>query len=92
MSSFGSKIIVLLAGLSLAGCMQATSTSYEKSPEASLKPRDKELLAKARYEKVEVAAPFRRRYIPFIFHFRLLEDRSAGAAGAGLEVGIGAAG
>jgi len=64
MSSLGSKIIVLLAGLSLAGCMQAT-TSFEKSPEASLKPRDKELLAKARYDKVEVAAPFRRAIVDY---------------------------
>ena len=65
MSSIGSKIIVVLAGLSLAGCMQATSTTYEKSPEASLKPRDKELLAKARYDKVEVAAPFRRAIVSY---------------------------
>ena len=65
MSSLGSKIIVLLAGLSLAGCMQATSATYEKSPEASLKPRDKELLAKARYEKVPVAEPFRRAIVNY---------------------------
>ncbi len=64
MPSFASKIVVLLAGLALAGCMQ-TSTSFEKSPEASLKPRDKELLAKATYEKVAVAAPFRRAIVTY---------------------------
>ncbi len=51
--SFGSKIVVVLAGLSLAGCMQTTAT-FEKAPEASLKPRDKEFLAKASYDKVAV--------------------------------------
>lgn len=65
MSSFGSKIIVLLAGLALAGCMQATSATFEKSSDANLKPRDKELLAKAKYEKVEVPQPFRRAIVNY---------------------------
>ena len=64
MSSLISKIILLSAGLALAGCMQ-TSTTFEKSPEASLKPRDKELLAKARYDKVAVAEPFRRAIVSY---------------------------
>ncbi|KQW20742.1 hypothetical protein ASC80_11070 [Afipia sp. Root123D2] len=64
MSSFGSKIAIVLAGAMLAGCMQTTAT-FEKAPEASLKPRDKELLAKARYEKVPVAPPFRRAIVKY---------------------------
>ena len=63
--SFGSKIAIALAGIMLAGCMQTTAT-YEKAPETSLKPRDKEFLAKARYEKVPVAPPFRRAIV--IYH------------------------
>lgn len=65
MSSLASKIIVVFAGLALAGCMQATSTTYEKSSDANLKPRDRELLAKATYEKVAVAAPFRRAIVSY---------------------------
>lgn len=64
MSPLVSKAALLIAGLLLAGCMQ-TSTTYEKSPEANLKPRDKELLAKARYEKVTVAEPFRRAIVTY---------------------------
>ena len=67
MSLFGSKLASLiataLAGALLAGCMQ--TTTYEKSPEANLKPRDKELLAKARYEKVAVAEPYRRAIVNY---------------------------
>ena len=62
--SFGSKIAIALAGIMLAGCMQTTAT-YEKAPETSLKPRDKEFLAKARYEKVPVAPPFRRAIVNY---------------------------
>jgi lipoprotein-anchoring transpeptidase ErfK/SrfK len=65
MSSLISKIILLSAGLALAGCMQSTSTTFEKSPEASLKPRDKELLAKAQYDKIAVAPPFRRAIVGY---------------------------
>ncbi len=64
MSSLSSKIAVVIAALALGGCMQ-TSTSFEKAPEASLKPRDKEFLAKATYDKVTVAPPFRRAIVSY---------------------------
>lgn len=63
MSSFGTKLGLLAASLMLAGCMQ--TTTFEKAPEASLKPRDKELLAQARYEKVPVAEPYRRAIVSY---------------------------
>jgi lipoprotein-anchoring transpeptidase ErfK/SrfK len=65
MSSFISRIAVLLTGIMLAGCMQGISTSFETAPEASLKPRDKELLAKARYEKTTPPEPFRRAIVNY---------------------------
>jgi lipoprotein-anchoring transpeptidase ErfK/SrfK len=63
MPSFASKLLLLAAGAMLAGCMQATH--FEAAPEASLKPRDKEYLSKVSYEKVPVAAPFRRAIVDF---------------------------
>lgn len=63
MSSLVTKLGLLAVSLMLAGCMQATT--FEKAPEASLKPRDKELLAKARYEKVQVAEPYRRAIVTY---------------------------
>lgn len=63
MSSFGSKLAILVAGAMLAGCMQATT--YEKASDANLKPRDREYLAKARYEKIEVPAPYRRAIVTY---------------------------
>jgi lipoprotein-anchoring transpeptidase ErfK/SrfK len=47
----------------LAGCMQ--TASYEAAPEASLKPRDREQLGQARYQKVDVAEPFRRAIVDY---------------------------
>ena len=38
-------LAIVLAGLALGGCMQ--STTLEPASEANLKPRDKQLLAKA---------------------------------------------
>ena len=63
MSSLGSKLGLLAASLMLAGCMQATT--YEKSPEAAFKPRDKEYLAKVSYVKTPVAEPFRRAIVEY---------------------------
>jgi lipoprotein-anchoring transpeptidase ErfK/SrfK len=63
MSSLLSKLGILAAGLMLAGCMEATT--YEKTSETSFKPRDKELLAKVSYDKVEVADAFRRAIVDY---------------------------
>jgi len=57
--------LLAVIGLMLSGCMQATSTVYQPSPEASLKPTDKARLAKARYANTPVAAPFRRAIVDY---------------------------
>ncbi len=66
MTSFTSRLAttltVLAAGFALAGCMQ---TTYETASDTSLKPRDKELLAKVSYDKVPVSAPFRRAIVTY---------------------------
>jgi len=64
MSSLKAKLGILAAGLLLSGCMQTTAT-YQPAPEATLKPADKAQLAKARYEKVAVAEPFRRAIVDY---------------------------
>jgi lipoprotein-anchoring transpeptidase ErfK/SrfK len=63
MSSLKAKLGILAAGLMLSGCMQATN--YQAAPEASLKPADKAQLAKARYDKVALAEPFRRAIVDY---------------------------
>lgn len=62
MSSVASKFVVLAAGIMLAGCMQ---TSYETASDISMKPRDKEYLSKATYDKVAVAQPFKRVIVDY---------------------------
>jgi len=54
---------ILLAGLMLSGCMQATT--YESTNTTNFKPRDKEMLAKTTYVKVAVAEPFRRAIVDY---------------------------
>jgi len=63
MTSLKAKFAILVAGLMLSGCMQ--TTSYQAAPEANLKPADKAQLAKARYEKVALAEPFRRAIVDY---------------------------
>src|SRR6266446_9598274 len=63
MRSLEAKLGILAAGLMLSGCMQ--TTTYQAAPEATLKPTDKTQLAKARYEKVAVAEPFRRAIVDY---------------------------
>src|SRR5260370_5474331 len=63
MRSLKAKLGILAAGLMLSGCMQATT--YQAAPEATLKPADKTQLAKARYQKVAVAEPFRRAIVDY---------------------------
>jgi lipoprotein-anchoring transpeptidase ErfK/SrfK len=63
MRSLEAKLGILAAALMLSGCMQ--TTTYQAAPEATLKPADKTQLAKARYEKVAVAEPFRRAIVDY---------------------------
>src|ERR1035437_5071533 len=63
MSSLKVILGILAAGLTLSGCMQATT--YEATNQTNFKPRDKELLAKIRYTNVPVAEPFRRAIVDY---------------------------
>lgn len=56
-------VAVIATGFALSGCMMATV--YEKAPEANLKPRDKDLLAKARYAKVNVPELYQRAIVDY---------------------------
>src|SRR5258706_359531 len=49
-------------GLLMAGCVQST---LEPASEAGMKPRDKELLAKAPYERVALPEMYRRHVVDF---------------------------
>jgi len=53
---------IVLAGLALGGCMQAT---LEPASEANLKPRDKQLLARAPYADVNIPEPFKRHIVDY---------------------------
>src|SRR5919206_1161510 len=63
MSSLKKKSGLLVAGLMLSGCMQATT--YEATNTTHFKPRDKELLSKVSYAKVAVPEPFRRAIVDY---------------------------
>jgi lipoprotein-anchoring transpeptidase ErfK/SrfK len=52
----------VLVGLLLGGCMQAT---LEPSSEANLKPRDRELLARAPYADVNIPEPYKRHIVDY---------------------------
>src|ERR1039458_152109 len=54
---------ILAAGLTLSGCMQATT--YEATNQTAFKPRDKELLAKIRYANTPVPVEFRRAIVDY---------------------------
>ena len=66
MSSSGFSIVarlaVVAASLMLAACQ---TTTYETASDSNLKPRDKELLAKARYAKAEIPQPYRRAIVSY---------------------------
>jgi lipoprotein-anchoring transpeptidase ErfK/SrfK len=51
------------AGLLLSGCME--TATYEATNASAFKPRDKELLAKIRYENVQPPENFRRAIVEF---------------------------
>jgi lipoprotein-anchoring transpeptidase ErfK/SrfK len=53
---------IVLAGLMLGGCMQST---LEPASEANLKPRDKQLLAKAPYGSVNIPEPYKRHIVQY---------------------------
>ena len=63
MSSLKVALGILAAGLTLSGCMQATT--FEATNTQNFKPRDKELLSKVSYAKVAVAEPFRRAIVDY---------------------------
>ena len=63
MSSLILKLGVLAAGLLLSGCME--TANYEATNTAAFKPRDKELLAKIRYENVAVPEAYRRAIVDY---------------------------
>ena len=63
MVSLKVKLSILAAGLTLSGCMQATT--YEAANTANFKPRDKEFLAKVSYVKTPVPEPFRRAIVEY---------------------------
>ncbi|MPZ58774.1 MAG: L,D-transpeptidase family protein [Rhizobiales bacterium] len=52
----------IFLGLLLGGCVSAT---LEPASEANLKPRDKQLLARAPYAKVDIPAPYRRHIVDY---------------------------
>jgi lipoprotein-anchoring transpeptidase ErfK/SrfK len=56
------KFVFLGVGLLLGGCMQ---TTLEPAPTASLKPRDKELLARAPYAQATIPEPFQRHIVEY---------------------------
>jgi len=62
LKSIAAKLSLLLAGLMLAGCMQ---TTFEAASEKNFTPRDKEYLAKASYDKVQVPEPYRRAIVDY---------------------------
>src|SRR5258708_29676200 len=55
-------ILLLGAGLTLGGCMQAT---LEPASEASFTPRDKKLLANTPYEKAAIPIAFQRSIVDY---------------------------
>ena len=63
MSSLKIRLAILAAGLMLSGCME--TANYEATNTSNFKPRDKELLAKVRYENVQPAESFRRAIVEF---------------------------
>src|SRR5258707_7452018 len=56
------KFVILGAGLLLSGCIQ---TTLEPAPTASLKPHDRELLARAPYVQARIPEPFQRHIVDY---------------------------
>ena len=58
----GLLVVLFGAGLVLGGCMQST---IEPASEANLKPRDKQLLARAPYVDVAIPDPYKRHIVDY---------------------------
>jgi lipoprotein-anchoring transpeptidase ErfK/SrfK len=56
------RFVILGVGLLLSGCYQAT---LEPASTASMKPRDKELLARAPYAQARIPEPFQRHIVDY---------------------------
>ena len=63
MSSLKWTLGILAAGLLLSGCVE--TATYEATNTSAFKQRDKELLAKVRYENVQPSENFRRAIVEF---------------------------
>ena len=59
-STLVARLAVIAAALMLAACQ---TTTYETASDAGMTPRDKQLLAKARYAKAEIPQPYRRAIV-----------------------------
>src|SRR5262249_12577815 len=55
-------VVIAALGLRLRGCMQST---WEPASEATMKPRDKELLANAPYAKASIPEQYQRHIVPY---------------------------
>ena len=60
--SIAARLAVVAASLMLAACQ---TTTYEAASESTMKPRDKELLAKAKYARAEIPQPYRRAIVSY---------------------------
>jgi lipoprotein-anchoring transpeptidase ErfK/SrfK len=58
-------LAILVAGIAMAGCVEMTTATLEPAPTSGMKPRDKELLAKAPYENVAIPEPYRRHIVSY---------------------------
>jgi lipoprotein-anchoring transpeptidase ErfK/SrfK len=59
---FANGFALAALALMLGGCMQST---LEPASETNLKPRDRELLAKAPYEQAQIPEPYRRHIVDY---------------------------
>ena len=59
------KFGILAVGLMLAGCVETTAAHFEPTNTAAFTKHDKDLLARARYVKTPVAAPYRRAIVTY---------------------------
>jgi lipoprotein-anchoring transpeptidase ErfK/SrfK len=57
-------VALLLVGISLGGCV-AQSTRLEPASESNFNARDRELLAKAPYQKASISEPYRRHIVTY---------------------------
>jgi lipoprotein-anchoring transpeptidase ErfK/SrfK len=58
-------IALVLMALSLGGCVTTTASTPEPASGAAMTARDKELLAKAPYQKASIPEPYRRHIVTY---------------------------